>query len=69
MTSSTSSASAAYTWMKVSFEKKKEDVTLKDDLVVRFCCNLTLFYISGLGIVVLHVMVPQPHRFSLFFLT
>jgi hypothetical protein len=25
---------------------------------------LTLFYASGLEIVVLHVMVPQPYRFS-----
>ena len=31
--------------------------------------GLTLFYTGGLGIVVLHVMVPQPQRFSLCFLT
>ncbi len=30
---------------------------------------LILFYTCGLGIVVLHVMVLQPHRFSLRFLT
>ena len=30
---------------------------------------LTLFYTLGLGIVVLHVMVPPPYRFSLCFLT
>jgi hypothetical protein len=28
---------------------------------------LTLFYTRGLGIVVLYVMVSQPHRFSLGF--
>jgi hypothetical protein len=27
--------------------------------------NLTLFYTRGLGIVVSHVMVPLPYRFSL----
>ncbi len=32
-------------------------------------CILTLFYSRGLGIVVLHVMVPQPYRFSLGFFT
>ncbi len=30
---------------------------------------LTLFYTRGLGIAVLHVMVPQPYRFSLWFFT
>jgi hypothetical protein len=30
---------------------------------------LTLFYTRGLGIVVLHVMVPQPYGFSLGFFT
>jgi hypothetical protein len=30
---------------------------------------LTLFYTRGLEIVVLHVMVPQPYRFSPCFLT
>jgi hypothetical protein len=30
---------------------------------------LTIFYTLGLGIVVLHVMVPPPYRFSLCFLT
>jgi hypothetical protein len=29
---------------------------------------LTLFYTHGLGTVVLHVMVPQPHGFSFAFL-
>jgi hypothetical protein len=29
------------------------------------CSPLTLFYTRGLGTVVLHVMVPQPYRFSL----
>jgi hypothetical protein len=29
---------------------------------------LTLFYTRGLGIVVLHVMVPKPYRFPLCFL-
>jgi hypothetical protein len=29
---------------------------------------LTLFYTRGLGIVVLHVMVPEPYRFPLCFL-
>ncbi len=31
--------------------------------------TLTLFYTHGLGIVVSHVMVPQPYRFSLWFFT
>ncbi len=26
--------------------------------------NLTLFYTSGFELVVLHVMIPQPYRFS-----
>jgi hypothetical protein len=30
--------------------------------------QLTLFYTRGLGIVVLHVMVPEPYRFPLCFL-
>jgi hypothetical protein len=30
---------------------------------------LALFYTRGLGIVVLHVMFPQPYRFSPCFLT
>jgi hypothetical protein len=30
---------------------------------------LTLFYTRGLEIVVLHVMVPQPYRFSPYFFT
>jgi hypothetical protein len=30
-------------------------------------CYLTLFYTRGLGIVVLHVMVPEPYRFPLCF--
>ena len=30
--------------------------------------SLTLFYTRGLGIVVLHVMVPEPYRFPLCFL-
>jgi hypothetical protein len=31
--------------------------------------SLTLFYTCGLGIVVSHVMVPLPYRFSLGFFT
>jgi hypothetical protein len=32
-----------------------------------FLGSLTLFYTRGLGIVVLHVMVPEPYRFPLCF--
>jgi hypothetical protein len=32
------------------------------------CVPVTLFYTRGLGIVVLHVMVPEPYRFPLCYL-
>ncbi len=36
-------------------------------LLLHIKVTLTLFYTRGLGIIVLHVMVPEPYRFPLCF--
>ncbi len=45
----------------VYFPTQRSEHTASQDTV-----PLTLFYTRGLGIVILHVMVPEPYRFALF---
>jgi hypothetical protein len=52
-----------------SMEAQKAQEELLDQVRINFFYFLALFYTRGYGIDVLHVMVPQPYRFSLCFLT
>jgi hypothetical protein len=47
---------------------KLADFEMPKSMALQTPSNLTLFYTCDLGIVVLHVMVPQPFRFPLRFL-
>ncbi len=46
-----------------------EERLRKAEMKINKAADLTLLYTHGLEIVVLHVMVPQPYRFSPCFLT
>ncbi len=48
---------------------KKYRIQNRSPKISHTCVPLTLFYTRGLRIVVLHVMVPQPYRFSLGYFT
>jgi hypothetical protein len=50
------------------YNTKGEKIDYGNDSQAMLAADLTLFYTRGLGIVVLHVMVPEPYRFPLCFL-